>query len=181
MPSVYPPPHCYTSPFLSALSGKAANFLLGAILRARRGPRVSHHGQDLSFKWSNISHQFKVLLKLSHFIGIQRFIPLASFLWVRVPSSSKVHKKCLSNSTLLISRHQKLKSNRLKAKRKYIGSYHRKDQGNSLTSGKTWFKRPNNVFGNQFLFLSLSLCLLCVNFLSGTPSLGFHFSQFHIQ
>jgi len=39
------------APSLSAQAGRAANFLLGAILRARRGPRVTHLAQVLSFRW----------------------------------------------------------------------------------------------------------------------------------
>lgn len=38
------------APSLSAQSGRAANFLLGAILSTRRGPRVSHQDRVLFFK-----------------------------------------------------------------------------------------------------------------------------------
>lgn len=38
------------APFLSAQSGRAANFLLGVILRAKRGPHDSHQVQVLPSK-----------------------------------------------------------------------------------------------------------------------------------
>lgn len=119
------------APFYLLSLGKLPTSCWGPFLEQGEGLvflTMSRSCPSNEWQSSNISHWFKVLSKLSHFIGIQRFIPLAWFLWVRIPTSSKVHKKYLSNSTLLISSHQKLKSNRLKAKRKYIGSYHCKDQ-----------------------------------------------------
>lgn len=44
------------APSLSAWSGRAANFLLGAILSTRRGPRVSHQVHVLSFKCVTEKH-----------------------------------------------------------------------------------------------------------------------------
>lgn len=44
------------APSLSDPSGRAVNFLLGAILSTRRGPHVSHQVQVLSFKWVTQKH-----------------------------------------------------------------------------------------------------------------------------
>ena len=126
-----------------------------------------------------MSHCLKVFPKLSHFPGSQRFIPLESFLRVRVSFSPKAPIKCLSDSTLLISSDRKSKLNCLKVKRKHIGSYLCKDQRVAwlwaeLGSGDLTMS-PRTSF-------SFSICPSQASPPWGTlRARGFHFSQFYIQ
>lgn len=60
------------APSLSAQAGRVANFLLGAILRATRGPRVTHLVQVLSFRWAK---------EQQHNSLISGYCPIYSTLW----------------------------------------------------------------------------------------------------
>lgn len=67
------------APSLSAQSGRAANFLLGTILRARRGPRVSHQVQVSPSNWVTEQQRVSLISETSQAISTFRNSKIYTF------------------------------------------------------------------------------------------------------